>query len=604
MPDDYGLAALRVPPQYGGALRPVPQALLDRLAEQEVAEHFNRLLAERVQRRHGFGPNAPHDPRRFNDPFEAAMAAYPEFKKAGLGPRLMTVTLDDLVRRYGRNIPEGSVIGDVEVPLRYDGYPPPSVSGRVRWEDTVPAKLLRGPSWLPEHIQGPMSHLGESLNPTYERDVHDRLAQRVQRQHGVSDDPWETAARRRRQATVGERVASSWIGESIKDSAQGMHQFGRAAAGEDIPLEEAVRGMTQAAGLVMAATSAAPAGTLGTGPVRPGPGSVIPFTNPNHQRVLRVGAERLRPFPDKYLTERLSDPAAKLARRFDPNDRAIELSDPPSKPARDFTADYQMGSRGQGDLVRDMDNEVLGPGKIAGRRTWGGPDEGFTRRDIIEVGRQIFGPLIYKAAPPSAFPPEIIGSLVIHPKSRPSHQARLLSGMEMDREDRALRHLLGHAFDDLTGFSKALKRGLLDPRIERELRQIYGDLRVPVSSHGKDANVPTKTRPEDFGYWGDQVPQQYGAEAFRAYMTDPNFMKSVAPLTAQLMRRLVREHPELSRIVRLNALAGMTAAPLLDLDPAAAQESGDNIIDGNRIETKRKPGLSRLSIPPEYYDLP
>jgi hypothetical protein len=40
MSDNYGLAAFRAPPQYGGAPRPVPQALLDRLRDEHAADAF------------------------------------------------------------------------------------------------------------------------------------------------------------------------------------------------------------------------------------------------------------------------------------------------------------------------------------------------------------------------------------------------------------------------------------------------------------------------------------------------------------------------------------------------------------------------------------
>jgi acetoacetate decarboxylase len=40
------------------------------------------------------------------------------------------------------------------------------------------------------------------------------------------------------------------------------------------------------------------------------------------------------------------------------------------------------------------------------------------------------------------------------------------------------------------------------------------------------------TEPKHLGYRGEELRREYVAEATRAYMTDPNYMKTVAPKTA------------------------------------------------------------------------
>jgi hypothetical protein len=64
------------------------------------------------------------------------------------------------------------------------------------------------------------------------------------------------------------------------------------------------------------------------------------------------------------------------------------------------------------------------------------------------------------------------------------------------------------------------------------------------------------------------------ADAIRAYMADPNYLKTVAPKTAARIREFVNENPRLSKIIQFNSLAGgaVTGTPSLipvDHDPFA-----------------------------------
>ena len=47
------------------------------------------------------------------------------------------------------------------------------------------------------------------------------------------------------------------------------------------------------------------------------------------------------------------------------------------------------------------------------------------------------------------------------------------------------------------------------------------------------------------------------AEAVRAYMADPNYLKTVAPRTAKAIRAAVNSHPRLRDIIQFNALAAL-----------------------------------------------
>lgn len=74
-------------------------------------------------------------------------------------------------------------------------------------------------------------------------------------------------------------------------------------------------------------------------------------------------------------------------------------------------------------------------------------------------------------------------------------------------------------------------------------------------------------QPENFGYQGDDIQRELIAEAIRAYMRDPNYIKSVAPDVATLIREHVNVSPNLNRIVQFNSAgAGVLGAGLLTDD--------------------------------------
>lgn len=96
--------------------------------------------------------------------------------------------------------------------------------------------------------------------------------------------------------------------------------------------------------------------------------------------------------------------------------------------------------------------------------------------------------------------------------------------------------------------------------IKKELYQVYHDLNDPSSRRGVTTARRFQTRPEDFGYKGNDIAPEYMAEALRAYMADPNYMKTMAPGTAARLRKYVRSHPQLSKILQLNTFAPFLGA--------------------------------------------
>ena len=72
------------------------------------------------------------------------------------------------------------------------------------------------------------------------------------------------------------------------------------------------------------------------------------------------------------------------------------------------------------------------------------------------------------------------------------------------------------------------------------------------SSNSAPSRVPGLNRAEE----------EYFAEALRAYMTNPNFVKSVAPNFAAAVRAAVNSHPRLRGVIQFNSLRFPTHAGL------------------------------------------
>jgi hypothetical protein len=86
-----------------------------------------------------------------------------------------------------------------------------------------------------------------------------------------------------------------------------------------------------------------------------------------------------------------------------------------------------------------------------------------------------------------------------------------------------------------------------------------------------------RVHPKDFDYpRGDWMPEMV-AEAFRAYMANPSYMKTVAPKTAAAIREAVNSHERLSQLIQFNALAGGAALGLGGGQDQNAQDQANGL---------------------------
>jgi hypothetical protein len=127
--------------------------------------------------------------------------------------------------------------------------------------------------------------------------------------------------------------------------------------------------------------------------------------------------------------------------------------------------------------------------------------------------------------------------------------------MRPDEAAMVYAHELGHVINRIVG--RISTKGL-----EGELEAVYNSLNNPNRTPGglDAASWARPVSPQALGYKGDEIPREYIVEAIRAYLTDPNYLKTVAPNTAAAIRAAVNPHPTLSKVIQFNTIAGLAAA--------------------------------------------
>jgi hypothetical protein len=172
----------------------------------------------------------------------------------------------------------------------------------------------------------------------------------------------------------------------------------------------------------------------------------------------------------------------------------------------------------------------------------GGPDEAIPPAQYDAISTEGIG-THPEGAPAGAFPRKTVG--VYRTEAGPEGPvSRILYDQSLNEGSahKVVAHELGHMIDDLAG--KIPTAGL-----SNELKPLYNTLNT---GQERSRNL---TGPQHFGYADDDIPREYIAEAVRAYMADPNYLKTVAPKTAAVIRRFVNENPRLNKFIQFNSVA-------------------------------------------------
>jgi hypothetical protein len=238
----------------------------------------------------------------------------------------------------------------------------------------------------------------------------------------------------------------------------------------------------------------------------------------------------------------------------------LMMYNPPLKPARPFELDYPSGtlSDANGRLLADSEGRPLTGRYIVGRNVVGGSDQGLGQAEFNALTEAATGQLPKSLSPTAAR--GFFGRTLVSPITGRPLGIELRSNLPPEKAGMVHAHELGHAIDEFAGQIRT--RGL-----SNELKDIYNTLNNPNRSHSNPGEATSWGRPvtpQVFGYKGDEVPREYVVEAIRAYMADPNYLKTVAPKTAAAIRAAVNSHPTLSKIIQFNALAGLAALKGID----------------------------------------
>jgi hypothetical protein len=238
--------------------------------------------------------------------------------------------------------------------------------------------------------------------------------------------------------------------------------------------------------------------------------------------------------------------------------KGLYTYDPPVAPQRAFSEDYPNGASADpsGRLTTDRDGRPLNAPFVAGRRTPGGADEGLGDEQVSDVLLGLAGRNAEVTADRRLIGTDA-GRTVSQrtPEGTLDQRVYLHGDLTPEQFPRVYAHETAHVINNIA--RKIPTDGLMG-----ELKAVYDRLNRPGG--GKPVT------PEAMGYKGADVPQEYIAEAIRAYLVNPNYLKTVAPKTAAKIRAEVNADPQISRVVQFNTLA-----PLMGFGAAGAL-SGQN----------------------------
>lgn len=243
--------------------------------------------------------------------------------------------------------------------------------------------------------------------------------------------------------------------------------------------------------------------------------------------------------------------------------RNVKIGAPEPRPQRPFEYDYPGSSGTPGSpLGFDIEGRPLTAPIVAGRSRFGDADAGLLDSHTRDAGA------LLGATSRDATSRELGGDLgrYVRGADRDGNVTREIltrAGLPAEAAGRTRQHELGHLIEDLTYGNKIEAKGL-----QKELSQVYHDL----NGQGR-FNAGRQWSPVQDGYKGADIQREYMAEALRAYMTDPNYLKSVAPKTAAAIREAVNANPNLNRVIQFNQMGGagvglgITGGGLLGMPP-------------------------------------
>lgn len=234
--------------------------------------------------------------------------------------------------------------------------------------------------------------------------------------------------------------------------------------------------------------------------------------------------------------------------------REYPLFAPPDKTQRPFDADYNNGVKNDevdaaGSLLVDMDGDPFIAKYKVGRLTKGGDDVGLTPEQYKALAEDIIEKKIETV--PRAEIGGSSGRLSYDPSSKKPESLLLADDIrKRKRRDLVLGHEGGHALHVASGLKP------LEPEMMPEVTRNYSTL-ATGDEYRKQLVLPSSR-----GYAGEKIEHELIGEAFRAAVTNPNYMKTAAPKTYATLRKWIKSNPELAKLIQLNGLAAATTVGL------------------------------------------
>lgn len=264
-----------------------------------------------------------------------------------------------------------------------------------------------------------------------------------------------------------------------------------------------------------------------------GVGMPFPVTS-----AIRMLAERSK---NSKLRARVNDALGPITKQEFQSRKAARMADPKPQVNRSFSDDYPQGVdvSETGGLTRDIEGRPLEASYIVGRQTRGGNDVPLVGGNINDAAG-----LLGARQSLSGSLGQDVGRYIKERTPGGDVQRSILVDNKLPAADieRVFSHEFGHMVDDLAG-------GMQTKGVATELATIYNDLNNPFP------NMKGKMSPKDHGYKGSDVEKELFAEAIRAYLRDPNYVKTIAPKTSALIRSKVNSNVILKRVIQFNSVA-------------------------------------------------
>lgn len=265
------------------------------------------------------------------------------------------------------------------------------------------------------------------------------------------------------------------------------------------------------------------------------------------------------------------------------------MYDPPAMPLRPFEADYSTGAKAsaEGRLTHDIEGRPLTAKYIVGRRTVGGADEAITPAEIDAITETITGNRP-QGVTTSSLGGDAGAFSVDYGTGQPVYNSYFDKALKPHVADRVRAHELAHGIDYFAGGKAGIPTSELFSKTPGQgIGQVYHDLNDSSTRAGKPTPQRYQTRPKDRKYKGDDIRAENMAEAIRAYMADPNYVKTVAPNTAKRIREYVNDNPRLNGTIQFNSDTGRPSL----MGSAVASAEPDQRQQASLMDLLRQYGL-------------